>query len=333
MNVKFEVHDGFIVYKNGPGPVLVALHAGPSFFDPKNRDANAETVASLVWQKLGGTLVISTLPRKRKFGIDFNRALPPRDLAIKYYNINDVEKEYNYMKRYAFVAKDAKDYAKRARIYKEFWSYIRQAGNVYVFFHRKFTRMKNYPAIFDIVTFDGLGIDKKLLQAIVDEVNKEKAALMKGLEKDYKDAILLEQRRILKRLLKKYGTINPLKLKGSAREYLLQDLARIKEFAGITLSGFSIKEFMKACKLALQRGPTPHITIEKQFTGALAHGPRKELLRKASKVVIEVESDEFLNYWHPEETAELVIDVLKKILLVKSLAVIPQRKITEFLRR
>ncbi|MCD6381531.1 MAG: hypothetical protein J7L43_00945, partial [Candidatus Aenigmarchaeota archaeon] len=78
-------YPGFTVYKNGDNPVYVCPHSGPSLLSPNNRDSYSDAVASLCFEKTGGSLVISNLSRKRAFGIDFNRDLPPEELSIKIY--------------------------------------------------------------------------------------------------------------------------------------------------------------------------------------------------------------------------------------------------------
>ena len=73
----FKIKEGYLVYQTSRDPVLVTPHSGPALEIATSRDDNSETVASLCWQKIGGTLIISNVSRKRMWGIDFNRDIPP----------------------------------------------------------------------------------------------------------------------------------------------------------------------------------------------------------------------------------------------------------------
>ncbi len=148
-------HKGFCVYKKGDSPYFVAPHTGPSFETPTSRDDNSDTVASLCWMKRGGTLIASGLSRKMSFGIDFNRNIPPKELAIKSWQdfvTDDNSKElFNFRDAYAFSAINEKDYEKRLETYNKFWETV-CLGQKIVYIHRKFSRLKNHPTIIHIMT-------------------------------------------------------------------------------------------------------------------------------------------------------------------------------------
>ena len=119
----FKIQRGFLVYKEGNNDVaIVAIHAGPALETVTSRDDNSETVASLLWKKIGGKLIVSNLPRKRWWGIDFNRDIPNPKIAIEGYV--DYEKDktslFEYRRRYAWISKDSRDYERRLKIYQKF---------------------------------------------------------------------------------------------------------------------------------------------------------------------------------------------------------------------
>src|SRR3989338_5097901 len=100
-----EFYRGFSVYKNSEnGIVIVAPHSGPALETTTSRDDNSETVASLCFKKMGGTLIISNMSRKRYWGIDFNRDIPSKETATKMFDMfskenNNVEALYEYRKQ------------------------------------------------------------------------------------------------------------------------------------------------------------------------------------------------------------------------------------------
>src|SRR3989344_7513141 len=109
--MKTEFKKGYIVYKNKDDPVFVVPHSGPALEIATSRDDNAETVASLCWKKDGGVLIVSGIPRKREWGIDFNRDIPNFDSALNAYNKfdEDSDKIFEYKKKYAWIAFDKED--------------------------------------------------------------------------------------------------------------------------------------------------------------------------------------------------------------------------------
>src|SRR3989344_3322044 len=96
--MKTEFKKGYIVYKNKDDPVFVVPHSGPALEIATSRDDNAETVASLCWKKDGGVLIVSGIPRRRQWGIDFNRDIPNIDKAIdtSIWVNDDIEKMFEY---------------------------------------------------------------------------------------------------------------------------------------------------------------------------------------------------------------------------------------------
>ncbi len=84
--MKVDFKRGYSVYTKGNSElVFVAIHAGPAIENPVHRDDQSETVASLAWKEMGGTLVVSGISRDRLWGIDFNRSIPSVKMALKFY--------------------------------------------------------------------------------------------------------------------------------------------------------------------------------------------------------------------------------------------------------
>ncbi len=330
-----KIKPGYMVFDNGNGQAgekvtWAAPHTGPALETPTSRDDNSDTVASLCWMKVGGKFVLSTIPRKRVMGIDLNRDPPSMENAIKYYRpfIDDenTEELLDYREKYAWVAKNRRDHATRLKIYNGFWDEVRKSGRTVVFVHRKFSRMKNYPSIMDVVAYEDYGFSRKILSPIVRRLNRKYEPFLKTVEENYKNAILLEQKRVLERVMEIYGTLDTAKLKAEYRQLLEGDMAVIRKYADRHRvkkldDSMTAKNFMAASKSALRNAGSPRITVESIFRGS--HGRSQTMAMSRRKNVISIESNAFLNYWYPNEASDIVLKLVNDIR--------PMRKITEYL--
>ncbi len=321
MNFKFN--KGYLVYKNSNnGIVIVAPHSGPAFDYSTSRDDNSETVASICWRKLNGTLVISNMPRIRLWGIDFNRDIPPIKLALDMFNeykyYKNVEKIYEYDKKYAWVAQDTRDYENRLQIYQNFWAEV-EKGKYIILIHRAFPRIKAVNSIMDFITFNNKGIKKELIDEIVKELNHKYSNFFRSIDQAYKRMIFFEEERMIANLISVYKTFDLNNLKGEALELLKKDLEKIREYAGKYIvkrldEHFTPQTFLRAVEDALKNSPLPKITVENVFDGSLALGPKRKLFPTADKIIIEVEPSRFLNFWYPDTTANIIKDLLDMII-------------------
>ena len=325
--MEFEIYPGFMVYKNGYGPVFVSLHSGHAFGDVLGRDDNSDVIGVLCWKKYGGTLILSTITRDRVFGIDFNRDIPPLDLALEMYAKFDRKKlRDQFKKKYAFVAKNKTDYNKKLRIYNTFWSYVRNSGNFFIFIHRQYARLKNVPSLMDLITFKDIGIKRTVLQKIVEEVNKSYKKFFKKIEKDFKKFLLLEEKRVIELGCKgcieeDIKTILPFCYKKREKKQTMV-LSKEKEFRKILenrelLENISDpenqREILNVFKEITKNLPKPCITLEKIFSAEFAIGPIKQLVKSGDKIAIEIEINEFLSRFYPNTTSEIILDIVKKI--------------------
>lgn len=320
--MRCNFYKGFSVWEEEVDDTVICTpHSGPALDNTTSRDDNSDTVASLLWKRTGGKLVVSNMPRKRLYGVDFNRDIPNIKEAIymfPYYEQRKYNKKlYNFISRYAFVAYDNDDYENRLKIYQNFWGEV-STGRYVVLIHRAFPRIKVLPSIMDVVTFREGGYKKKKILGIVEEVNSKYYNFLKSVENDYKKMILFEQERVLNNLISVYGTLNIKKMSIEIKEFLIKDLKKIKDFAkkesyDRLTDEFSPKNFISACKDALDNSPLPKITIENAFKGDLAYGVKRKLLPLKDKHILEIEPSRFLNFWHPDTTAEIIYFILNKI--------------------
>ncbi len=324
--MEIDFHKGFIVYKKGPGPVFVAPHSGPSLEVPTARDDNSETVASLCWLRMGGSLVVSTMPRKMMLGVDFNRDPPRERLALEYWKKFEGEEEWgklmNYRKKYSWVAYSKKDHSERMKIYRDFWKTIRGFGDTIVFIHRMFNRIKNFPSMMDIITYGGYGVNKDIMRRIISEINRDYAGFFKKIAKNYKSAILMEEKRAVERILKIFKSFDINDIKIEYRENIKKDLEIIMEYASAKVFKRMYKKpgsrnFISAVSSALSADVNPLVTLEHIFKGEPAWGRKKGLFGK--KNMMEAEISTFLGYWYPGEAAGIIIKIINNVRTIRKL--------------
>jgi hypothetical protein len=340
--LSIDFRPGFVVYKNGDGPVWVCPHSGPAMETPTSRDENSETVASLCWLKIGGTLITSSVPRKMTYGIDYNRD-PPDTSSVNMWD-DFIKNGYSkrlesYRKKYSWVPKDMEDHRCRLRIYNDFWRTVMRSGNIIIFVHRKFTRMKNFPSILDIITYQGEGVNKEIIKAIVRKVNKKYEGFFSKIRKDYNDAIMLEQKRIAGRIKQIFSDFDIEKMKVEYKENILEDMEKIRKYGDKEKfrklkRNFNEKNFFSAIRSVFKHRINPRITVESIFKGAKAVKKKKELM-SGKKIVMEIECTNFMNYWYPGVMSDIIIDLLKHLVSVdiyKRLGV-KQTQIMKFVKK
>jgi len=321
MNIDFK--KGYTIYSNsgGKGIMLVAPHSGPALSSPVTRDDHSETVGMRCLELLNGKLIVSNMPRDRLFGVDFNRYIPTIKNAIEHYQdfLTDhtSEKCYKYMKKYAWVAKNEEDYYNRLQIYQNFWEEVSK-GDIIIFLHKNFPKIKAVPSIMDIVTFSQKGIKQKIIKEIVEEVNAKYFDFFQKIALDYRQAVISETKRYVLDTLRIYEHFNPNEMSPFRRESVEKDLVKITEYADVIAlnrlkTNFTPFNFLAAVRNALDRSPLPCITIEAVHDGSLALGPVTKLFPHKDKVIIEVECNGFINFWHPHMAAKIIFDVVNKI--------------------
>jgi hypothetical protein len=321
MNIEFK--KGYTIYSNpgGKGVMLVAPHSGPALNTPTARDDHSETVATKCWDLLKGKLVIANMPRDRVFGIDFNRYIPSVKTALENYDLflkdRSNEKCYKYLKKYAWVAKDEKDYYIRLQIYQNFWEDVSK-GKIIIFIHKNFSKMKAVPSIMDIVTFSQKGIKKSIIKETVEELNAKYFDFFQKVAIDYKQAVISETKRTVLDILRIYEHFNPNEMSKSHTDNIEKDLDKITKYADVIAlnrlkRNFTPFNYLAAVRNALDKSPLPCITVEDVHDGSLALGPVNKLFPQKDKIIIEVECNGFINFWHPHMAAKIINDTIEKL--------------------
>jgi hypothetical protein len=319
--MRIAVRKGYTVYRTQGDYTYVCPHSGPALELPISRDDNSETIASLCWMRTGGNFILSNLSRKRAYGVDFNRKVPPHREALSMWDsfIKDEnqKKMHEYRKNYAWVAKDYKDHDRRKKIYHSFWNEVRE-GKFIILMHTAFSRLKIMPSVIDITTFEGRGIDKKVLEGIVEEVNEKNKAFFKDIEKECKAYTLLEEERTINNTIRVYNTFGLQRASYDFLDNIKRDLDVIKKNVEPDVienlkSDFTPRNFLRASKKALMKIEPPRITVEHFFKGMKSWGPRDNLFPLEGRTVMNFECTRFINFWYPHKAAEMITDIIEKV--------------------
>ncbi len=315
---------GYVVYreKGERDFTYVAPHSGPALEIPTSRDDNSETVASLCWMKTGGTLILSTIPRKRAFGIDFNRGIPKKGEALELFEDFVKDKRparlHQFRNRYAWAASSEEDHRKRLKIYQSFWNEAK-TGQTIALIHSAFNRLKLVPSIMDISTFDSRGVDKRLLKDIVEDINDEYRRFFKEIDKAYKAVVLLDEERAINNIMRVSETFGLDDMNPDFLENIRADLDAIRAYTSTDFMrelerDFTPRNFLRASKKALMNMDPPKVTIEHFFKGLKSVAPRKQLLGKnRRRIVMNIECSRFINFWYPNEAAEIITRILEGV--------------------
>ena len=222
-----EFKRGFIIYKDNEEPLIMCPHSGPSLINSNGRDDNSDTIGSLLRNEYKGKLVLGNMPRRRLYGVDFNRDIPELKVALesyaKFLDNEDTLFKLDYMRKYAFVAFDENDYYHRLRIYQNFWSECENAQTV-LLIHRAYNRIKGMPSVIDFITFKGKGLEKVMIKNILNYVNRAYYDFFKEVNKMYKQMVMLETERMVVNTLRKYNKFNLNEMSLDLRNSYLSDM-------------------------------------------------------------------------------------------------------------
>lgn len=306
--ISIEIEKGYMLLKNGRGPVYVTLHSGPRFGYTIDRDVHADTIASLCWKETGGTLIMATLPRQQEVGIDLNRDEVGTEKALKSFEEVSGIGAGEYKNVYAWAAYSKKDHKQKKAIYERFWKKVKSSGKVFLLVHSTGMRVGHIPTLVDLITLDGKGISRKKAKHIAEKINKKYKSFFSGQKKRYIKRTLGKQEMELEGMFSKKSAY-------IYKELLERDTDKIKKYAKPKIARKYLKNpceetFMPAAESALKNGGVHKVTVESIFSGKKAFGPKKHLLT-GNKKAVEVEFNEYLGAYFPEKSAEILKDILK----------------------
>lgn len=310
-HMNFIPYHGFLVYEKygfDHSNVFIAQHAGPSI--GSGRDTNSDKLAFALMRELGGNLVVSTLPRNPVYGIDYNRMAPDAQKAIEYYKKWETGSDISsYTKKYAWVAKDKKEHKMKERMFKTFWNSIKNLGYFYVFLHTSMALAKNYPSAIDIISFGGEGVDKKVLEKVVTEMNKKYMKFFNRIKRNY--------------------TMLTYKYLQTKYKFHEMDMRFLKSM----FKNVNKNNYLKLAKKVLS-SDAPKITLDTKFTGQLAYGPKTELYIGENNVVLEIEVNEIFSEFYFEDACEILKEIIQHIKRVKKYQMLgfTQTQILQFIK-
>jgi hypothetical protein len=156
------------------------------------------------------------------------------------------------------------------------------------------------------------------------------------------EAVLLEERRAFKKLprLPKKVSLTHLyqEAQSDFQRNFKKDLEMIKKYASKSFkkrleNRFDLKNFLMASKNAMNNCGLPRITFERIFKNELSHAPKKKLYLGTDKIIIEIECNQFINYWYPQVAADIITKIIEKVKKVEMYSKLghKQTEILEFL--
>ncbi|HLD83932.1 MAG TPA: hypothetical protein VI979_03720 [archaeon] len=313
--LSFRYMPGFNVVESGkPGPVFVAPHSALTYRSAEREDVGAENVAFAAVRKMGGSAIISAIPRHGVLGIDYNRGIPAKGVLVKdtgYIRGND--NLTAYYKNYAWVAENASQNGYKTKVYKRFWKTAallgrRQKRPFFVFCHTLSSRIKNLPSAVDFITGRGSWLDKRTVEKAVVRLNKKYD--FKKYKGDWRVDMKFHAMMEKKLLGKHFPSLKA--CVGIRREWMLQDINKANTILGrrLDINMMSFPQYYRAIDDAVKKSSVK-ITVENAYFGDTAK-PVPALLRKTNGIGLEVESQSFLNENHAEEVVSIVDGVVKE---------------------
>ena len=313
--------EGFLLLKSGkPGPVFVAPHSTMTLISITRGDVSSELITARLVKKLGGFAVISTVPRKGRYGVDYFRESATMEEAIKMFNAsksNDYDARYMFEGRYAFFARDEEEYLEKANIYNQFWTTVETLSPknpLFVLMHSQGTRLKNFPSLLDIATLNGEWMNEKRVKSVLDGVNEKNAKTFVSLKKELKRYSGAWANIWLRNaILYRFGKFDLKKLQGSFKATLEDDIKKaailLNEDFKSLLKQLTWENYLDLVGRCVDEKPF-EITYQNAFDGEPGRESIKKLLNRCGGEAILFETLTFLNEVHPSLSVKLVSDVL-----------------------
>ncbi len=106
------------------------------------------------------------------------------------------------------------------------------------------------------------------------------------------------------------------KMKVEYRKNMQEGLNFIERILGKNIleklkNNLTSENFLDVAADALNSSGSPRITLESIFKGDKGLETKSKLFGKP--LVMEFESNAFLNYWYPDEAADIILDIIKSI--------------------
>jgi hypothetical protein len=316
--------EGFMLFKSDkPGPVFIAPHSTVSLLSVSRGDVMSELVTSRLVKRIGGIGMISTVPRKGGYGIDYFREAASMEEAVSMFNAfesSDYDAMQEFEKKYSFFARDSEEYLEKMNAYNQFWTTVETLAPKKPFFviiHTQAARMKNFPSLLDVATLSGKWMDERVAKETVEKVCISNKKLINSLKDELKKystywaAIHLKSS-----ILYRFKKFDVNCLKGSIRTELINDIKRAAKLLGKDYETLMkdliwekyigiIQECIDNCDFA--------VTYQNTFDGRSGEKRIGRLLDKCGGSAVSLETSAFLNEIYPMISVKLVEDIINYI--------------------
>lgn len=316
MEVKY--FPGFAVFNFGrPDPLFVCLHSGSIFGRIYRGDIGADLITFRLAEKFKSRSVISFIPRGRYVGVDFNRIPPSLKLAKKmfpFFKRENFEMMDKFERKFAFIAKNEKEYDEKKYIYDLFWSTVKSLCTTHTllsFIHTQSTALRNMPSLIDVCSITGKG--GKTIKKAIEKVNSRYENKFQELSKDYTNFAIFSAKYYWSSIIRmKYGKIDTNLLEGDDKKNWEKTLNRAREINpkafNILKNKGGLESLIEAIKLC---SISPKITFELNFKGSQSYGTKK-ILKETKSIGIQFECSSFLTETYPDLAVELISNLIKE---------------------
>ncbi|MBI4018882.1 MAG: hypothetical protein HY364_01345 [Candidatus Aenigmarchaeota archaeon] len=313
--LSFRYMPGFNIIESGkPGPIFVAPHSTLTYRSAEREDVGAENLAFAGVDIMGGSAIISSIPRHGMLGIDYNRSVPKKTQLVK--DMSYIKGNDNltlYYKNYAWMAQNPAQDAYKKKIYSSFWKTAEMMGKrhkkpLFLFCHTLSSRIKNLPSAVDLITGRGTWFDKGKLERMVAKLNRKYdfAQYREDWILDMKFHAMME-----KKIFGRHFT-SIKDSKGMRREWMLQDIEKANRILGkkLDIKTIDFLEYYRAIEDVMKKSEIK-ITVENVYFGDTAR-PVSRLLERTNGSGLEVEAQSFLNENHAEDVVKIIQELVRQ---------------------
>ncbi len=317
--------DGFMIYKSGKkGPVFIAPHATYTLSPLCRGDVGAELITAELVKRLGGMAFVSTVPRIGEHGIDYFRQPASLVEAHKMFRARDnPETRLSFERKYAFYARDEDEYLEKMTKYTEYWTTIRTLSrkkSLFVIVHGQGMRMKNFPSLIDVATFNGRWINEDAMKGVIQGINKKFSNLFYNLNDDIKKYALswadIQLKNYIIMRFKEFSNI-----RGATKTNMEKDIKRASELLRkrrIKLKNLSWNDYLSLIEKTIDDTQF-RLTYQCNFNGAKGKYSINRLLKQNGGEAFSLEFSVFLNEVYPNVAVDIAEQIISGFIRKKKI--------------
>lgn len=313
-----------MLFKSGrPGPIFIAPHSTVSLISVARGDIMSELITTKLVSKLGGIGVVSTVPRRGRYGIDYFREAATMEEAVAMftaYRNKDYRSKEEFEKKYSFFARDSEEYLEKINSYNHFWTTVETLAPKKPFFviiHTQGARMKNFPSILDVATLSGKWIDEKVARWAVEKTNMKNKEMISSIKSSLKKYSTDWATINLKSsIISRFNNFDASKLEGAFKTRLMNDVRRAscllnRDFESI-MKCLDWEKYLSLIQECIDCTDFC-VTYQNTFDGKSGEKRIGRLLEKCGGTAVSFETSAFLNEMYPEVSVKMVGDMIDYI--------------------